>query len=77
MSTSKKVETAVGGLAPAASHEEPVVKAAEKVERPPLGLLVSDETKARIVDLCRHAVRTDPGQTGKLATQILADLGVE
>jgi hypothetical protein len=43
------------------------------VDRP----VLSDEAKARIVDLCRHVVRTDPGGTGKLATQILADLGVE
>jgi hypothetical protein len=41
------------------------------------GRFVFEETLGRIVDLCRHAQRTDAGGTGRLATQILADLQLE
>lgn len=40
------------------------------------GRFVGDETVARIVDLCRDCVRTDPGGVGQLGARILADLGV-
>lgn len=36
---------------------------------------ITPATRARIVDLCAHAIRTDAGGTGKLAQEILADLG--
>jgi hypothetical protein len=42
---------------------------------PPPPTVLNAESRARIVDLCNHAVRTDAGGTGKLATQILVDLG--
>lgn len=45
------------------------------VDTGPPPTVVSAETRARIVDLCNHAVRVDAGGTGKLAQQILADLG--
>jgi hypothetical protein len=61
-----------------AKTETPVTKWTEEhrasVVVDPPGRRVSDETVARIVDLCNHAVRTDAGGTGKLAKQILVDL---
>lgn len=70
----KKSDPVVEGLAEAVA---PVSKWTEEHRASSVkvdGHVVSAETRARIVDLCNHAIRVDAGGTGKLAKQILVDL---
>jgi hypothetical protein len=72
----KAEEKAEETVAPAPAAEEKLA-ADLPAETVPISVVVSLAAKDRIVDLCRHVSRTDPGEGRKLAQQILADLGVE